>query len=146
MEDSESKYNENQILRAKISGYENTTEATLNQSRTKSDTIKQLKLENSELQELVKNTERESKGLKKSLSEKEKELYNLVKESKDEAEQSQILKSKFAELTNTVNHEKKQQERKLKKKENKDFINELKNKSETPTYMCVILQLKRSLF
>ena len=100
LDDSESNYNENEILRAKISEYENKTEATVTQSRTKSDTIKQLKQENSELQELVQNTERESRGLKKSLSEKEKELYNLVKESKDEAQQSQIPKSKFDELIN----------------------------------------------
>ena len=84
----------------------------------------------------MKDGEKEYKGLKKSLSEKDKKLYNVEKEIKEEVEKSKDIKSKFDELTNKVNQEKKQQERKLKKKENIDFINKIKNESETPSFQC----------
>ena len=136
LEDSENTYKENKFLRERISEYEDKTDATSNQAKINSDALIKLKKENSELLELVKDGEKESKGLKKSLSEKDKKLYNLEKEIKEDAEKSRDLKSKFDELTNKVNQDKKQQERKLKKKENMDFLNKMKNESETPSFKC----------
>ena len=136
LEDCENIYKENKLLSEKLSEYENETEATSSQAKMKDEILEQLKKENSELREVLVNNEKESKDLKRSLSEKDKQLYNLEKESKKETENFRVLKAKFDELTNTVNHDKKQQERKLKKKEKNDFINKLKGESETPHLKC----------
>ena len=63
LEDSKNIYRENKFLRGNIMEYEDKTDATSNQAKINNDALKQLKRENSELLELVKDDKKESKGL-----------------------------------------------------------------------------------
>jgi chromosome segregation ATPase len=135
IEDSEASYKEINLLKAKISEYER--EATLKQVSVTNETlIKQLENDNSELLEQVKMVEKESKDLKKVVNEKEKQVHNLNREIKNESENFKQLKAKFDDITAAVNREKKQQERKLKKQERKDFLNNLKTESMNLYFEC----------
>ena len=104
--------------------------------------IEQLTNKNADLVDQVKRFEKETKDLKKVVVEKDKNLHNLKKDLKNETEMCKQLKAKFNELTATVNREKKQQERKQKKREKSDFLNNLKAEPLNQNFECEICDVK----
>ena len=136
IEDCEASHEEIKLLKAKLSEYRQ--ETTLKQEAL----IKQLRHENSELLEQVNKFEKESKHFKKVGTEKEKEIHDLNKDTKIQESNFKQLKAKFDEMSAAVNREKKQQERKIKKKDAKDFLNNMKAESVNVYFDCEVCDVK----
>jgi hypothetical protein len=86
--DSEASYTKISILEARISKFENgIEEAQIISKKGNENLVKQFQNVNSELLDLVKSAENESKVLKKSINEKDKEILYL----KENAELVQII-------------------------------------------------------
>ena len=77
--------------------------------------------------------ETELKVLKKALVEKEKDIHDLGKEKKTKEDKLEDLKATLAAVKKKTN---KDQERKLKKKEKKDFLNNLSSDNSGGHYKC----------
>ena len=66
----------------------------------------------------------------------EKEIHDLNKDTKIQESNFKQLKAKFDGMSDAMNREKKQQEKKLKKKDAKDFLNNMKAESVRFYFDC----------
>ena len=141
IENCKSVYNEVKALKARIAAQEK--DINLKEVNIKNETvIRELKGNNSDLEERVKRSENEAKELRKVVSDKSKQLHNVKKELETESNNLKELKHKFDDFTASVKRERKQYERKQKKKENSDFLNNLKKGSDNLYFQCDECDLK----
>ena len=92
--------------------------------------IEKLKVENENVENDLQSAEKNWKELKKLIKMKEKEVHDLRKENKLVTENLDIVSNELKNITNQVNKEKKVEAKKLKRIENKEFIETLKAKPE----------------
>ena len=72
----------------------------------------------------------------------EKEIHDLNKDTKIQESNFKQLKAKFDGMSDAMNREKKQQEKKLKKKDAKDFLNNMKAESVHLYFDCEVCDVK----
>ena len=72
----------------------------------------------------------------------EKEIHDLNKDTKIQESNFKQLKAKFDEMSDAMNREKKRQEKKLKKKDVKDFLNNMKAESVRFYFECEVCDVK----
>ena len=123
-----------------ISDHENTVKekiAVKNENTKKDKLIKVLKEDKKKLEEELEMSEKNCKSLSRSLKTKEKEIYEMKKENIKIKEDLDQVKAELVKTSLNANQEKKELERKLKKVEKKDFLNNLKSSSDqTDTIPC----------
>ena len=71
-----------------------------------------------------------------------KEIHNVKRECRTEEDKFKELKAQFNDATAVLKREKKQPERKLKKQEEKDFVNNLKAETNNFSFECEVCDLK----
>ena len=125
LKESEELKHEIKLLKEKAIQSSKEREESRKQTKAYEETIKQCKSEKLELQGCLANSTSECKGLKKALGEKEKAIHDLKKENKSKEDKLKDLKVTIDEQTAAMKKANKQAERKLKKEEKKDFLNNL---------------------
>ena len=112
------------------------TKVKLDEKTVNNEVVRNLKDYNSKLVENLENVEKSLKTVNKQIKAKDKELYDLKKENSILTENFLEVKSKFTNLSTSVNKEKKQEAKRIKKQEKKDFMNNLKAESQTFNFEC----------
>ena len=92
--------------------------------------------ENKTLSDELETFEKNGKCFNKVLKQKDKQLYDLEKESMKLSEDLQNARSEFATLKSQVNKERKDAERSRKKTAKKEFLNNLKSDANQPDNAC----------
>ena len=80
--------------------------------------------------------------LKKQVKEKDKLMHDLKKENETLARDLLQVETSFKTFTATVNQEKKREERKIKKRDSKDFLNNMKDESKELCFECNFCDVK----
>ena len=91
-----------------------------------------LKGDRVELEKEFDIAEKNLRDLKKLVKIKDKEIHDLKRDNVNVSENLEEIKNKFATLTAKVNREKKTEEKKQKKRERKDFFDNLKTTANAP--------------
>ena len=125
LKESEELKHEIKLLKEKAIQSDKEREESRKQTKAYEETIKQCKSEKLELQGCLANSTSECKGLKKALGEKDKAIHDLRKENKSKEDKLVDLKVTLDKQTAAMKKSNKQTERKLKKQEKKDFLNNL---------------------
>ena len=124
LSDCEERYEKIKILENKVSVEQENVEKgnrieAARQLQKKDKIIKDLKDGKTKLETELEEAEKNRKVLNKLVKSKDKEIHDIRKENVEVVENLENVKAKFGTLTATVNREKKQEERKLKKKKQK---------------------------
>ena len=124
LSDCEESYEKIKILENKVSVEQENVEKgnrieAARQLQKKDKIIKDLKDGKTKLETELEEAEKNRKVLNKLVKSKDKEIHDIRKENFEVVENLENVKAKFGTLTATVNREKKQEERKLKKKKQK---------------------------
>ena len=145
VDDCEQCYKQIKDLETKIEGYEQkiVIKDEISLSNQKSENlIKKLKDDNAKLEGDLEDVEKKWKVLNKLVKVKEKEIHDLEKENSNLSDNLLQMKTKFTNLTANVNREKKQEEKKLKKQERKEFMENLKAETCILNFGCDKCNLK----
>ena len=95
-----------------------------------------LKDDKIKLEDELESSEKSWKSLTKQVKEKDKTIHDLRKENQIISENFAQIKTQFANLTATVQKEKKKEEKNMKKKESKEFLENLKANSQEGNFQC----------
>ena len=110
----------------------------------KDSEIFKLKQEAKHLETELKTSEIDLKKTHKEIKSKDKEVHDLKKENVKVKEDLDRLNKEHKEFKSHVNQERKEHDRKLKKQEKKDFLNNLKSESNPLEINCEVCDKKLS--
>ena len=109
----------------------------MNEIMKKEKLINQFKADLKNLEQEIDSAEKKDKSSSKALKTKEKEFYEIKKENTKIKEDLDRVKVELVKFKTTANQEKKELERKFKKTEKKDFLNNMKSASnQADTFNC----------
>ena len=98
--------------------------------------------DNSKLENDLGQVEKNWKVLNKQAKEKDKEIYNLKKENKIDSDNLAELKLNFLNLSASVNKDKKKEEKKQKKRDSREFLDNLRSDSKDFQFQCDFCDVK----
>ena len=122
-----------------ISDHETTVReknTVMNENIKKDVLIKKLEEDQIKLEHELETAENSCKSWRKSIKIKEKEIYETKKENIKRNEDLDQVKAELVKIRMIANQEKKELERRLKKTEKRDFLNNLKQMDTIPCGHC----------
>ena len=100
------------------------------------------KEEKTKLEKVHEDVERNFKVMVKQVKEKDKVIYDLQKENGFISDNLLKLKTKFSNLTSTVNKERKKEEKKMKAQQGREFMDNLVADSKEQSFECNLCDMK----